>query len=1052
MQEYRMKQIFVTLLTIIITWGITRLPAETLDERIDSLINTMSLDEKIDQLSNNGFMTTPDNERLNIPGFIMDDGPHGVRFETATCFPLPMAMAAAWDRDLWHSLGEAMGREFHAFGKHVQLGPCIDMCRDPRNGRSGESGGEDPYLCGQLGMYTTKGIQNAPVIATAKHYNCVNTQDNRNTADVTISERQLMGHYGYNFQKTVQEGGALSVMSAYNLINGDHASESNLILNEILKNRWGFPFMVMSDWGSVHNTEKAVKAGNDLCMGNDLYSNELSGLMNNRDISEETLNASVRRVILTKMLSGITDSNYPEPVTGNANTKEHQQLCLEADRKALVLLKNQDDILPLPSDADIALIGPSADKAQMNIFGSSNVTPPYSVSPKQGFEDKAGPESIEYAKGCDISGNDESGFQKAKDLASASDYVVFVGGLDKTMEGENYCNEDLCGGDRKNGTIQLPEIQQSLINQLASVNQNLVVILESGGICAVNTCFESIKGLLYAFYTSQEGGNAIADVVFGDYNPAGRLPVTMPLSDDLMPESNSDFTDDYNTGYRYYDATGNEYQYAFGYGLSYTDFSYNSIDITPAAPSIGERINVSIQVENTGNVKGEEVVQVYISTPENGVWQPQKELKDFKRVEISKNETKRVDFTLDAEDFYDYSESDGKYTVHQGEYTVKAGGSSDNLPLSGNFSLSSTETMSDLRPVNIYTFPRFPETGDSVFFLATVKNYGVKGVEPGNISVNWRIDNSIVASSGKISEGIQPGGMILVSSDTEAGDYNAWTPESGGEYLVEAKVDPENAEEEYYENNNTISEMVYFPGPSENIALDASVEASSVEQDAENPESVAPANVTDGDTETRWASEFADSQYITIDLSEIREFTDIKIHWEAAYASDYSIQVSDSGISWKTIKEVSNSDGGLEGLNTPSSGRYIRIYCIQRSTSYGFSIYEVEVYNNTYYLSGNTESIDAGQKTDLELAPFSTVCSSVRIRYSIDRVSRLSLQIFDLKGSLIKTLTNRSHEPGRYEALWRGETTTGNRVSSGIYIIRMRAESRTLSKKCSYLE
>jgi len=231
------KSIFVILFFVV---AFNSVFSTTFESHLDSLVAEMTLQEKIDQLINNGFMTTPENERLELPGFVMDDGPHGVRFETATCFPLTMSMAAMWDRDIWNQLGEAMGEEFQAFGKHVQLGPCIDLTRDPRNGRSGESGGEDPYLCGELAIQVNLGIQTTPTIATTKHYNCVNRQDNRNSSNVIINERQLMGHYGYNFRKAIQEGGGLAIMSSYNLINGDHASESNLLLNRILKSRWDF--------------------------------------------------------------------------------------------------------------------------------------------------------------------------------------------------------------------------------------------------------------------------------------------------------------------------------------------------------------------------------------------------------------------------------------------------------------------------------------------------------------------------------------------------------------------------------------------------------------------------------------------------------------------------------------------------------------------------------------------------------------------------------------------------------------------------------------------
>ncbi|MBC7451754.1 MAG: glycoside hydrolase family 3 protein, partial [Cytophagales bacterium] len=275
-----------------------------IDHKVDSIISLMTLNEKIAQMYNNSFMTTPDNTRLNIPGFIMDDGPHGVRFQTATSFPGGITMAATWDTNLGFDIARAMAEEFHSFGKHQQLGPVMDLCRDPRNGRSAESGGEDPYLIGVMGAYYVKGLQSTPVMATIKHYNANFREKNRYDNSYTLSYRQLMEHNGFNFRYPMQEGGAFSIMNAYNKINGQKCAENDTLLNLILRKHWGFPFYVVSDWGSIYapqaDIKKAVLAGCNVEMGSDLYKNNIAQMITAGTLTEANINASVKTIIKTK--------------------------------------------------------------------------------------------------------------------------------------------------------------------------------------------------------------------------------------------------------------------------------------------------------------------------------------------------------------------------------------------------------------------------------------------------------------------------------------------------------------------------------------------------------------------------------------------------------------------------------------------------------------------------------------------------------------------------------------------------------------------------------
>ncbi len=309
------------------------LHAQTVEERISRLLRQMTLEEKIKQLHQEGGFNTADNTRLRIPGFFMADGPHGVREGLATCFPVGIAMAATWDPELVQRIGVAMGKEFRGKGKHQALGPCLDLTRDPRNGRSPESGGEDPYLCAQITTALVQGIQSTPCIATVKHFNGVNRQENRHNLNVMISQRLLMEHYGLNFRNAVQRGGAMSVMNAYNLINGQKCAQNPNLLTTILREKWGFPYYVVSDWGSIWSSELAIEAGCNICMGSDLYQRDLLNLVRAGAVTEATIDAAVRNVLRTKIMAGMLDY-YPPGDPNDVNSPAHQRLALEAARKS----------------------------------------------------------------------------------------------------------------------------------------------------------------------------------------------------------------------------------------------------------------------------------------------------------------------------------------------------------------------------------------------------------------------------------------------------------------------------------------------------------------------------------------------------------------------------------------------------------------------------------------------------------------------------------------------------------------------------------------------
>ncbi len=986
-----MKKIDTLLLYLLFLLPISGF-SQTLDQKVENIFSQMSMQQKIDQLINNGFMTTPANASPEIPGFVMADGPHGYRFGDATAFPVGISMTATWDKDLWYRIGRAMGQEFRGYGAGVQLGPCIDLCRDPRNGRSAETAGEDPYLASRVGENIIQGIQSTPVLATVKHYNCVNRQNNRSNNNEIVSEERLMDHYGLNFRRAIQEGGAFTLMSTYDIVNNIHASDNKFLLDTILRQRWGFPFFIMSDWGSIISSKMAIQATNDVCMGADNYKNDLANLLSAGSISYEDVATAARNVLKTKFMTGMMDY-YPMGNNLDVNSKEHQQIAYEAAQKTIVLLKNTDNILPIDKTANktIALIGPSANKAQLDGFGSSWVNPPYRVSPRQGIEAKIGATNISYTMGCPIRANDTSGFAAARTLAMISDYVVFIGGLDSTMEGEGY---DI-GGDRKNLKVELPDQQQKLISELAKVNPNIIVVLESGGICAVPSCINDIKGFLYAFYPGMEGGNAIADVLFGDYNPGGKLPVTMPANNAQMPVWNDNFNDDYNCGYRYYDELGLTPQYTFGFGLSYTTFEYSNLQLSSADVQLGDDLTVSVDVTNTGSRDGDEVVQLYLSDLAASIWVPKKELKGFERVNLKAAETKTLTFTITSEDYYLFDVNTDKYIVETGNYKVSVGGSSDNLPLSATYNLINGTLKPDLRIINIYSIPRYPVAGEKVTFLATVKNYGTTATSAGTpLKVDFKVNDADATWSVTNNKSIPSGGMLMICANGGPDGNNTWLASNTGSYTITAIADPDNTIDEHNEINNSKTASVTVSDlPQPNICLNKPVWVSSVEKAG-----LEGNYAVDGFESTRWASGFNDNQWIIVNLQKKYNINRIELSWEAAYAKEFYVLCgNDTTILSDTVAHITNGNGGSFFWDTNvDSAQYIKIYCVKRGTEYGNSLYEIRAFGK----SANTTGINYVSKlNNIHIYPNP---ASDNINVTLPEAEQCIVSIFDINGKLVQ--------------------------------------------------
>jgi beta-glucosidase len=962
-----------------------------------------------------------------------------------------------------------MGKEFRGKGKHQALGPCLDLDRDPRNGRSPETGGEDPYLNAQITSAVVQGIQMTPCIATIKHYNVNHRESGRESNNIFATQRILHEDAGLTFRTAVQQGGALCVMNAYNLINGQKCAENPNLLTMILRIHWGFPYYVVSDWGSIWNSEQAIKAGCDICMGSNKYQVDLPTLVAGGAVPESVIDNAVRRVLRTKIIAGMLDY-LPPGNPADVNSAEHQQLALEAGRKSLVLLKNKDNILPLDTATvrTVALIGPSAAVLPVDGSGSSYVTPFYTVTPRQGIERKIGAARVLYTKGCDINSSDTSGFATAVAYARLADVVVFCGGLDPSQEGEGF--------DRVGGSINLPGKQQDLINVLAASNPRVIVTLFSGGVCGIGRSIDNMKGLIYGFYPGQEGGRALADVLFGDVNPGGKLPVTMPKSDSQLPPWNDDLTDDYGAGYRWFDTMGYTPQFAFGFGLSYTTFSYNNLRLSPVAAAPGQPVGVSVDVKNVGARTGDEVVQLYLTHSNSPVTMPPKQLRAFRRVSLAPGQTSTVSFTLTADELYYYSESAGRYDVHAGEYVVRVGGSSDNLPLEGRFQVLDGPRKPDLVLTSVKMVPPYPVPGQKVIFLATVKNQGTAPTTAGiPLKIGFSMNGQQVSWSDDFTDAIPPGGMGLIMGNKGPGGVNSWTAVAVGSYTIEAVADPDNAVHECDETNNALTaQRSVYQAPLPNLALRKTVSVTSSEGPGYGGE-----NAVDGNMGTRWSSMYSDPQALVIDLGAKYYVSDIALYWEYAYAKEYIIKVLTDGTNWVDVWHEVDGKGGLECITLGVNARKIMLLGLQRATQYGYSLYEFEVHGG---IATGIENPAGSQAVPLQITlnqnypnPFSAAGGSLpagrhgafggnpttAITYHLPpplpegqaRQAGLAvnnfvtLRVYDLLGREVATLVNEELPSGTHTVRWNG-----GGLPSGIYFYQLKAGSFQATKKMILLE
>ncbi len=692
-----------------------------IEQRIDEIIPQLTLEEKVAMCHAQSKFSTPGVARLGIPELWWSDGPHGVRGEinwddwgyagwtndSITAFPALTALASTFNPELANKYGQALAEEALYRGKDVMLGPGVNIYRTPLNGRNFEYMGEDPVLAARMAVPYIKGLQSKGVAASVKHFALNNQEIDRGHINVEVSERALREIYLPAFKAAVTEGGAWTVMGAYNQYQSQHCCHHAVLLNDILKGEWGFDGVVVTDWGGAHDTKEAVENGLDVEMGtwtNGLTASEkfaydnyflarpfLDGIEKG-DYSEAQLDDKVRRILRLMFRTNMNEARG----RGCLNNAEHSQVAHDIAAEAVVLLKNEGATLPLDADREmtIAVIGENATRAMAPAGGSSELKAKYEVSPLEGirrnFPNAKIVTTLGYHSGPSFYGhvfpshlNADSLAQKAVETAREADVVIFVGGLNKSHE------QDCEAGDRT--TYDLPFGQSQLLDQIMDANANTVVVLVSGNAVAM-PWVDRAKAIVQAWFLGSESGNVIGEVLAGKVNPSGKLPFTFPvkLSDNAAHSfgdskvypgdgTNVEYREGLLVGYRWHDTKGIRPLFAFGHGLSYTSFELSDMKAEKTSLAESDKIRLTATLKNTGDRAGAEVLQAYVGKAESAVERAAKELKAFSKVKLDAGAAQTVTLEIPVTDLAYFDETSHSWTIEKGQYQVYLGTASDNI-------------------------------------------------------------------------------------------------------------------------------------------------------------------------------------------------------------------------------------------------------------------------------------------------------------------------------------------------------------------------------------
>jgi beta-glucosidase len=668
--------------------------------KIKELISAMTLEEKASMIHGNGIFRTEGVERLGIPALTMSDGPMGVRkeFKNAawegignnddyvTYFPCNMAAASTWNPERAFEFGEAIGAEARGRGKDVILAPGFNIIRTPLSGRNFEYMSEDPYLISRMVVPFVKGVQTQDTAACVKHFAANNQEFERLSINVEMDDRALHEIYLPAFKAAVEEGESYTIMGAYNKLRGEHCSHSQFLLNKILRETWGYDGVVISDWGAVHDTEEAAKSSLDIEMSvtdnfDEYYmANPLIQKVRDGSISESLIDEKVERILKLMFKLNIFSE---ERKRGAYNSPKHREIALNMARESIILVKNENNVLPLQDKRlkTLAVIGENADRQHSNGGGSAEIKALYELTPLMGLKMRLGGNTkVNYAKGysSDTEKREEL-LKEAVELAKNSDTVIVFTGLNHDFDVEGKDREDL----------ELPYGQDELVKEILKINKDAIIFNISGSPVDMEQWIDQANTVVHSWYAGVEGGYAMAEVLLGDVNPSGKLPVTFPKKlQDSPAHSIGDFpgvkTVEYKegifVGYRYFDTKNIEPRFCFGHGLSYTTFEYSDLEI-----SKDSEVKISFTIKNTGKMAGADTVQLYLADLEASVPRPSKELKGFKKLYLKPGEAQRLELRLSEKDLSFYDDKLGTWTYENGEFKVMLGTSIKDIKLEGIF-------------------------------------------------------------------------------------------------------------------------------------------------------------------------------------------------------------------------------------------------------------------------------------------------------------------------------------------------------------------------------
>jgi beta-glucosidase len=686
------------------------------EEKIRSLISQMTLQEKVSLLHANSKFYVSGIKRLGIPELALSDGPHGVRAEinrndwaysgwttdSATCFPPGTALAATWNPQLALNQGLVLGEEARFRKKDVLLGPGINIIRSPLGGRNFEYMSEDPFLISRMAVAYIKALQSKDVAVSVKHWVANNQETHRDSVDVQMSERAFREIYLPGFKAAVTEGGAYTVMAAYNKFRGDWCSENEYLNRQILRKEFGFKGILMTDWAAAHTTIKAALSGLDLEMGTDIkdynewyFANPLIKAVEEGKVPVSVVDEKVANVLRVMFKTKMFDEGNREK--GKMNTPEHQKAAYNSAAEAAVLLQNKGGILPINFNKiqSIAIIGDNATRKHCGAGLSSEIKALYEITPLQAIKQKFGANvKINFAQGYEKQSTFKEGsnggqgnsnnvdwklIQEAVKVARESDVVIVFGGLNHDFDTESF--------DKQN--MDLPYGQEVLMQEVAKANPNTVVVMIAGSPVKLAGIVNRVPAILWSWYGGMEAGNAVADILSGKVNPSGKLPFTLPVTLDQSPahalgnfpgkDLKVNYEEDILVGYRWFDTKKIQPQFPFGYGLSYTGFVLSNLSTDKKIYEKNDIIHAKLAVKNTGSRYGAEVVQLYVSDPVSSVLRSEKELKAFEKVFLQPGETKTVELDVKVGDLAFYDETKKAWNVEAGEFVLQLGNSSRNI-------------------------------------------------------------------------------------------------------------------------------------------------------------------------------------------------------------------------------------------------------------------------------------------------------------------------------------------------------------------------------------